>query len=153
MHAVVMENLEDFLAGTLEPVDRREIEAHLSACEDCREEIHEMQDVSQLFVALREEEDWQPSPGFYAGVVRRVEQQARPSFAGLFSLDLVFGRRLAFASLVMLAVLGSYLVAREGVYPTGPSPDSVMAEQNSPSFDSAPAHDNMLVTMTAYEQH
>jgi hypothetical protein len=103
---------------------------------------------------LRQEEEWQPSPGFYAAVVRRVEEQAvRPSFAGLFSLDFVFGRRLVFASLVMLAVLGSYLVTREGEYPGGPSPESVMAEQNSPSFDSAPGHDNMLVTMTAYEQH
>ena len=114
MHAVVMENLEEYLAGTLEPVDRREIEAHLSACENCREEMSEMQDVSQLFVSLRQEEEWQPSPGFYAGVVRRVQEPAvRPSFASLFSLDFVFGRRLAFASLVILAVLGTYLVTRE----------------------------------------
>jgi anti-sigma factor RsiW len=154
MHRVVVENLEEYLAGTLEPVDRREIESHLSACEDCREQMSEMRDVSQLFVSLRQEEEWQPSQGFYAGVVRRVETQAvKPSFAGLFSLDFVFGRRLAFASLVMLAVLGSYLVTREGEYPGGPSPESVMAEQNLPSFDSAPGHDNMLVTMTAYEQH
>jgi anti-sigma factor RsiW len=154
MHAVVMENLEEYLAGTLEPVDRREIEAHLSACENCREEMSGIEDVSQLFVSLRQEEEWQPSPGFYAGVVRRVEEQAvRPSFASLFSLDFVFGRRLAFASLVMLAVLGTYLVTREAEYQGGPSPESVMAEQNSPSFDSAPGHDNMLVTMTAYEQH
>ncbi len=153
MHAVVMENLEEYLAGTLEPADQRQFEAHLSACEDCREELNEMREVSQLFGSLREEEEWQPSPGFYAGVVRQVEAQAvRPSFASLFSLDFVFGRRLVFASLVMLAVLGSYLVTRETSYPTGPSPETVMAEQNSPRFDSRPAQDNMLVTLTAYEQ-
>ena len=112
-----------------------------------------MREVSQLFGSLRQEEEWQPSPGFYAGVVRQVEAQAvRPSFASLFSLDFVFGRRLVFASLVMLAVLGSYLVTRETSYPTGPSPETVMAEQNSPRFDSRPAQDNMLVTLTAYEQ-
>ncbi|HTX36410.1 MAG TPA: zf-HC2 domain-containing protein [Bryobacteraceae bacterium] len=154
MHAVVVENLEEYLAGTLEPADRRAIEAHLNACEDCREEMSEMREVSRLFVSLRPEEEWQPSPGFYAGVVRRVEEQVvRPSFASLFSLDFVFGRRLVFASLVMLAVLGSYLVTRETEYVPGPSPETVMAEQNSPSFDSGPGRDNMLVTMTAYEQH
>jgi anti-sigma factor RsiW len=154
MHAVVMENLEEYLAGTLEPADRREIEAHLNACENCREEIDQMQEVSQLFVSLRPEEEWQPSPGFYAGVVGRVGEQAvRPSFASLFSLNFVFGRRLVFASLVILAVLGSYLVTRESEYTSGPSPETIMAEQNSPTFDSGPAHDNMLVTMTAYEQH
>lgn len=155
MHAVVMENLEEYLAGTLEPVESREIEAHLSACENCREELNGIEEVSQLFVSLREEAEWQPSPGFYAGVVRQVEQQqsVRPSFAGLFSLDFVFGRRLVFASLLMLAMLGTYLVSREGEYSTGPSPDTVMAEQNSPTFDSAPGRDNMLVTLTAYEQH
>jgi len=81
------------------------------------------------------------------------EQVVRPSFASLFRLNFVFGRRLAFASLVILAVLGSYLVTRESEYTSGPSPETVMAEQNSPTFDSGTAHDNMLVTMTAYEQH
>jgi anti-sigma factor RsiW len=153
MHAVVMENLEEYLAGTLEPADRREIEAHLSACEDCREEMSEMQEVSRMFVSLRPEEEWQPSPAFYAGVVQRVGEQAvRPSLASLFSFDFAFGRRLVFASLLMLAVLGSYLVTRETQYSTGPSPETVMAEQNSPLFDSGSAHDNMLVTLTAYEQ-
>jgi len=154
MHAVVMENLEEYLTGTLEPADQRQVEAHLSACHDCREEMNQMLEVSQLFVSLRPEEELQPSPGFYAGVVRRVEaQEVRPSpWAALFSLDFVFGRRLAFASLVMLAVLGSYLVTRESEYSTGPSPESIMAQQNSPTFGSRAGQDNMLVTMTAYEQ-
>ena len=152
MHAVVMENLEEYLAGSLEPADRWEIEAHLNACEECREEMHGMQEVSQMFASLRREDEWEPSPGFYAGVVRRVERQARPSLASLFNLNFALGRRLAFASLVVLAVMGSYLITRETSYSAGPSPDTVMAEQNSPNFDSRPAHDNMLVTITAYEQ-
>jgi anti-sigma factor RsiW len=154
MHAVVMETLEDYLSGTLEPVVEREVEAHLSNCSMCREEVRGMQDVSQLFVALRSSESPEPSPGFYAGVVGRVdERQAAPTFASLFGLDLAFGRRVVFASLLTLAVLGSYLVTREAQSPAGPSPEAVMAQQNSPSFDSAPAPDNMLVTLTAYDQH
>ena len=155
MHVVVMENLEEYLAGTLEPAGTRAIEAHLNTCPTCREEIHSMQDVSQLFVSLRPSETLDPSPGFYAGVMRQVsERRPVPSFAGLFGLDFAFGRRVVFASLLTLAVLGSYLVTREAEYPAGgPSPEAVMAQQNSPSFATAPGRDNMLVTLTAYEQH
>jgi hypothetical protein len=67
-------------------------------------------------------------------VVEQVgERKAVPSFAGLFALNLAFGRRLAFASLLTL------------------SPEAVMAQEDSPAFDSASAQDNMLVTLTAYE--
>jgi hypothetical protein len=114
-----------------------------------------MQEVSQLFVSLRSEETVDPSAGFYAGVMRQVraEPRATPSFAGLFGLDFAFGRRVAFASLLTLAILGSYLVTRETAISVGSSPERVMAQQNAPSFDSAAPQDNMLVTLTAYEQH
>lgn len=156
MHAVVVGNLEEYLAGTLEPADCREIEAHLNDCENCREEVNAMREVSALFVSMRpEQEIWQPSPGFYSGIVRHVDAQLTPVsfFGSLFSLDFVLGRRLVFALLVVLAILGANLVSRESAYTGGPSPDAIMAEQNSPSFDTKTAQDNMLVTMTAYEQH
>src|SRR6202043_3937614 len=99
----------------------------------------------QLFSSLRAEEVFEPSPSFYAAVRQRVgERRAAPSFAGLFAMDFAFGRRLVFASLLTLAVLGSYLVSTEIEYQTGPSPEAVMAEQDSPTFESAPARDNML---------
>jgi len=160
MHAVVMSSLEEYLSGLLEPASQREIEAHLNICSMCREEIRSMQDVSQLFVSLRSPDAlqadaaWDPSPGFLAGVMQEVGvRRAAPSFASFFALDFAFGRRVAFASLLTLAILGSYLVTRETEFPGGPSPEAVMAQQNSPSFDSAPGRDNMLVTLTAYEQH
>jgi len=154
MHAEVMESLEEYLSGALEPAAQQKIEAHLSTCPMCREEVRTMQDVSQLFVSLRSEEVWEPSPGFYAKVAQQVEKQAAvPTFSSLFDLNFAFARRLVFASLVTLAVLGGYLISHESEYTGGPSPDAVMAEQISPSFNSAPAQDNMLVTLTAYEQH
>lgn len=58
-----------------------------------------------------------------------------------------------FASLVTLAILGGFLASREAQYTAGPSPDVIMAQQEFPAFDSAAAQDNMLVTLTAYEQH
>jgi anti-sigma factor RsiW len=153
MHAVVMDSLEGYLSGTLEPAVEKPIEAHLSTCAACREEVRSMQDASHLFVSFRSKEALAPSAGFYAGVMQRVEaQRPAPSFASLFALDFVFGRRLVFASLMMLAVMGTYLVSREVDYSAGPTPEAVMAQQESPAFESAPAQDNMLVTLTAYEQ-
>ena len=152
MHGVVIESLEEYLAGCLEPGAQRDIEAHLSNCEMCRKEIRAMREVSQWFGALRSEEVWEPALGFSARVMAQVgERKPVPSFASLFALDLAFGRRLVFASLLTLAILGSYLVSRETRYPSGLSPEAVMAQEGSPAFDSAPAQDNMLVTLTAYE--
>jgi len=153
MHAVVMESLEEYLAGTLEPAELRVFEAHLSACGTCRREIHGIEDVSQLLVALRsEEESFEPMPGFFAGVMERVsEGKAVATFAGFFGLNLVFGRRLAFACLLTLAIAGGLLLSREAGYQSGPSPEAVLAQQNSPAFDGQPGADNMLVTLTDYE--
>jgi anti-sigma factor RsiW len=153
MHAVLMENLEEYLSGALEPVAQRKLEEHLSACESCREELRGMQEVSRLFVSFRPEEDFEVAPGLYARVMEQVGAQkaAAPSFASLFALNFAFGRRLVFSSLLMLAILGSYLISRESAYSGGPSPEAVMAQQESPAFESAPAQDNMLVTLTTYE--
>ena len=154
MHAVVMNSLEEYLSGAVSPVVERQIEAHLHACDSCREEVHGMRDMAQLFGSLRTEQVLDPAPGFYAGVMRQVEERKpAPSFAGMFALDFVFGRRLVFASLMTLAVLGTFLATHEAQSPVGPSPEAIMAQQESPAFDSAPAQDGMLVTLTAYEQH
>jgi anti-sigma factor RsiW len=147
-----MESLEEYLSDGLEPVAQRDIEAHLSTCEMCREELASMREVSQLLASLKTVEALEPEQGFYARVMGQVgARKAAPSFAGFFALDFAFGRRLAFASLVTLAILGSYLVSNEAEYSTGLSPEAVMAQQDSPAFDSARAQDNMLVTLTTYE--
>ena len=152
MHPVVIQNLEEYLSGALEPVAQRELEAHLNGCAACRGEVRSMQEVSALFGALQSDEPVAPPAGFYARVMQQVDQgRATPSFASLLGLDFAFGRRLVFSSLLFLAVLGSYLITRETAYPSGPSPEAVMAQQESPAFQSAPAEDNMLVTLTAYE--
>lgn len=148
MHSVVMDSLEDFLAGALNPAVQREFEAHLSTCDSCREEVRSMQELNELFESLRTEEVLLPSPGFYGKVVREANQESRPSFASLFGLDFAFGRRLAFASLLTLAVLGSYFVSRETDYPSGPTPVSVMAQEHG---SGGPNRDNMLVTLATYE--
>jgi len=153
MHAVVKDSVEEYLSGTLEPGAQRDIEAHLSTCDGCREELAGMLDISQLVGSLQSGESMEPAPGFYARVMQEVGgRKAVPSFAGIFSLDLAFGRRLVFACLLTLAVLGSYLVVSEGAYPGSLSPEAVMAQQNHPAFDSEHGQDNMLVTLAAYDE-
>lgn len=152
MHAVVMESLEEYLSGLLEPAVRRSIEAHWNGCPGCRAELGGMADLSGLFGALRNQE-YEPAPGFYARVVERIEStSAAPSFAGLFAFDLVFLRRLAFSCVLTLAVLGSVLVSREATYRGSFTPDAVLAQDSTAASDSALGQDNMLLTLTAYER-
>ncbi len=151
MHPVIVENLEDYLAGELLPGDLRDFEAHLSTCPECRETVQGMQETSLLFAALRPAEEIAPPPGFAARVVAQVTSEPAPSFWSLFSVDPGFGRRVVFASLLTLAVLGSYLVSRETRYSPGPvTPEAVMAldQQEAPP---ASDRDMMLVTLTSYE--
>jgi predicted anti-sigma-YlaC factor YlaD len=153
MHAVMMESLEEYLAGTLEPVELRDVEAHLSTCGACREEIRGMQEVVGLFGVLRrdESESWLIAPGFTAKVLAQTaRRKPAAAFSSFFSLSTVFGRRLVFASLMMLAVVGGYLVTHESQYPMAQSPEAILAQQNAPGFETH-AENNMLVTLTAYE--
>lgn len=152
MHAAVLDRLEDYLSGTLNPAGIREFEAHLNTCDVCREEVQTMRELSECLTSLRPEQTLYPSPGFYAGIIEQVGRQTvRPTFTSLFSWQFAFGRRIAFASLAMLAILASYLWMGERAYQPSTSPEAVMAQQESPAFDSGPAQDNMLVTLTAYE--
>jgi len=152
MHAVVMESLEEYLSGTLTPAALRAVEAHLGGCESCRQEVAGMQEISECFEVFRVAEPVAAPPAFYAKVMREVGQRrAVPSFAGFFALDFAFGRRLVFASLLTLAALGSYLVQYESGYPSGLSPETVMAQQDNPAYENARSQDNMLATLTNYE--
>jgi anti-sigma factor RsiW len=154
MHAVMLENLEDYLAGTLEPGQSREMEAHLCACEICREELRGMQELEGLFGVLRPEETetWELAPSFTARVMEQVvRRKPVPAFASFFALTGAFGRRLVLASLLAVALLGGYLVTHEEQYPVGPSPEAILAQQNVPAFETGGAANNMLATLTAYE--
>jgi len=153
MHALVLDSLEEYLAGALEPVVLRDIEAHLKTCGTCREEVAGMQQISHLFQTLKPAAEAPAVPlGFYARVVQQVAgRRPVPTFSSFFALDVAFGRRLAFTCLLTLAVLGSYLVTREAGEPAMQSPEVIMAQQDAPSFDSSQAHEAMLATLTSYE--
>jgi len=144
MHQVILDRLEEYLAGT---PSSREFTAHLESCPECRTEVSEIQGLSSALGALRSQEEIAPRAGFYARVSGRIEQQRPRSLAALFWLDPVFGKRVVFASVMTLAVLGSYLITRETDYSAGPpNPEVVMAQQ-APTQDP----DVMLATLASYE--
>jgi anti-sigma factor RsiW len=144
MHQVILDRLEGYLAGAPTP---REFTAHLESCEDCRTEVREMRELSSAFAALRAPEPLASPPGFYARVAQRVDLERPRSFWSLFWLDPAFGKRVAFASLTTLAVLGSYLITRETEYSSGPPTPEVILGQAAPSDNP----DMMLATLASYE--
>ena len=104
-----------------------------------------MLEISELFPSLQPAGEVFPPAGFCSRVMQHVGRSQTPSFWSLFSLDANFGRRVVFASLLTLAVFGSFLVSRETGYAPGPStPEAVMANHNT-------NRDAMLVTLTSYE--
>lgn len=107
-------------------------------------------DLREEFAATASEEVPQPSPVFFRGIADRVNAQQQHQAFGLFSLGEVFFRRLAFASLMLLAGLGSYLVTQESSY-AGANAVSVIAEHD-PTVAHGPEQDRdqLLVNMVSY---
>ena len=154
MHQIIQDGLEDFLAGTAWREDRVRIEAHLRECAQCRQEVETMREMSSLFLSLRSPDPPAPSPGFYARVTNQIEKQQPESFWAAV-LEPVFGRRLALASLLVLATLGTLLMSRETEYAYGPSPEMILAaERDAPPMQSAPLldRDQMLFTLVSHKQ-
>ena len=153
MHAVLLDRLEEYLAGTLTPAARQTFETHLTRCESCREEIDGLKEITGLFESLRSDETLTPSPAFFSKVMGQVEERrSTPSLSDLFNLDVVFGRRLAYSCLLTITILAGFLFTRETRFSSSLSPEAVMAQQNLPVFDSGTGRDNMLITLTSYEQ-
>jgi predicted anti-sigma-YlaC factor YlaD len=153
-HRAIEDGLEDFLAGTVDREGRVRIEAHLKECADCRQEVEAMREMSGLFATLRSPDPPVPAPGFYARVNQLIEkQQPAPFWAAV--LEPLFGKRLALASLLALATLGTVLVSSEMEYTVSPSAEMVLAvEKDAAAADSAPGidRDQMLYTLASDRQ-
>lgn len=151
MHDAVINELEEHLAGTASP----EFHAHLAACPDCRAEVESIARVSQLLEELRSDSEPAavPSPFFYTRVASSIVEHQNTDHWGLLAPGAAFFRRVAFASLVVLACLGSYLVMREGDMSTvrGTDAAAVMAQHDVTADHAASSDRNlMLVTLASY---
>jgi hypothetical protein len=113
-----------------------------------------MRELSGMFSILQPAEPQVAGPGFYQRLSERIEShQPKPFFGNLFLLDPAFLRRVVFASLMLLAVLGSYLVSQEATYTQPRKPEVMMAEHDpSVAHDSDSERPEMLVTLATYRQ-
>ena len=93
-----------------------------------------------------------PSLGFYNRVRYRIVEKQQKEAWGLFSPGAAFFRRIAFASLLLLAGLGSFLVSRESSF-SGTDAASIMAQHDPVAAHSESSdRDRMLVTLATWRE-
>src|SRR3979411_2942251 len=107
MHEPVKGRIEDCLHGSTPPP---EVDEHLRQCSSCRSELTAMKRQAEIFRSLKSPREVEPSAGFYARVLQRIESQSLPSIWSLFGESL-FAKRLAYASITFLVLLGTYFVS------------------------------------------
>jgi len=167
MHDIVVDELERHLSGGGEYKNAsRAFYAHLDVCAACRAEVAAMDDLSMLLRELRYDPENaagdavggmaetfpQPSLGFYNRVRYRIVEKQQKEAWGLFSPGAAFFRRVAFASLLLLAGLGSFLVTRESSF-SGTDAASIMAQHDPVAAHSESSdRDRMLVTLATWRE-
>lgn len=105
------------------------VRAHLAECRECAVWWREWRLVSAGFRALAEESAPEPSLGFAARVVRRLEDAAGRSW-GIADLWELAGRRVVWATLVLTLTAILALVVPSSGPVRGPSePDYLLAAQ------------------------
>jgi hypothetical protein len=152
MHDEILNELEEYLSS--EPVSRS-FTQHLEVCPPCAREVDEMEQISISLRSFRVNETAAivPPLGFYAKVARTIESEQKSPVWGLFAPDLQFFRKVAFASLMVLAILGSYLVSRESDYASSIATEqATLTEHNVSIPHESPAdRQHIMVTLAAYE--
>ncbi|MBI4903805.1 MAG: hypothetical protein HY820_09225 [Acidobacteria bacterium] len=126
----VREGLESYLAGKPDANLLR----HLDGCIDCREQTQKLREQSLVIRSLRVEEV-EPSPGFYARVMERIEAQRGANTIWAVFLQPLFGRNLMFASAVLTVLLGVFLFTspREEEEFTASIPEQILVEEGPPA--------------------
>lgn len=160
LHDIVMDELETHLSGGgVAKRASRAFYAHLEMCEPCRAEVAELDSLSMLLRELRPDAVGapdglltpEPSLGFYNRVRYRILADQQKEAWGLFSPGAAFFRRVAFASLLLLAGLGSFLVSRESSV-RGTDAATFMAQHDPVADHSQADRDRMLVTLANYHE-
>ena len=112
MHGFTRNRLEELLAASGAASLDSGAGEHVLACPECSAELDAMKTQSRLLQQLRPPAELEPSPGFYARVLQRIEERAKGSIWSVFIYS-PFGKRLVFASLSVALALGTYVVTEE----------------------------------------
>jgi hypothetical protein len=145
MHEPISSYLEHYLtrsSGTQLPAS---FTTHLVACAECREELSGMEAQSDLVRVLRPERELDPSPGFYARVLERLEAHRPISIWSVFFQP--FGRKLAMASLALVLTMGAYLLSTE------PGDERVVATSDAQAISALPGEDQPGLVLGAKPEH
>ena len=150
MHGVIRDRLEDVLRSQDVLTGLEEVKNHLASCEECALEVTILREQSRMVQSLRAEAE--PSAGFYARVLQRIEERAQNTVWAVF-LYSPFGKRVAFASLALALLLSTYVVGMESrdghLYASG----SAMTQDSSDApvqGDPADKRDAVLVNFVSY---
>ncbi len=111
MDRYIKDRLEEYLSGELTGKELAELEARLERDGDSAAELSQFEANRRLFDAIRVDasELASPAPGFYARVNQLIESEKEVPFWEVF-LQPFMVRRLAFAALMWMLVLGSAVV-------------------------------------------
>jgi anti-sigma factor RsiW len=139
MDDLMKENLEDHLAGTLAGERKGEFESYLAKHPKAAEELARFEESAELLRELRVEDgdemSFHPAPGFYGRVMRQVDDERGVPFWMVF-LEPFLLRRLAFASLMWLALLGSYVAVSGSADPRNPHvAEHILTRPPTPEYE------------------
>jgi anti-sigma factor RsiW len=111
MDRFLQDRLEEYLSGELAGKDLAEFEARLKRDAGSTDEIARLAESHALFDAIRLDasEPAVPGPGFYARVNQLIESEKETPFWAVFLQPFML-RRLAFAALMWMFMLGSAAV-------------------------------------------
>ena len=138
MHSLLKENLEGYLSGNLASAERLAFEEHVAQCPDCRAQWETFRASAEDIRSLRAPEDLESAPGFYARVMDRIDGEREVPFWSML-LDPAFGRRVVFACLMLLALLGGYVAAVGQVdYSIKHRAEGILAGRTVPSSPLSP---------------
>jgi hypothetical protein len=154
MHEPVVQRLEEILRD--EPAGAI-ADAHLRSCAGCRAEVSAIKMQNQLFQALKCPKEAEPLAGFYGRVMNRIESQNAPSIWSLFS-ESIFAKRLAYASMTFVVLLGTYFISSVGreqtVVLNSPEATLAVGEDQHTVTNIDPERDRAatLATLVSYQE-
>ena len=132
MDPFVTDHLEDYLAGRLMGAKLNEFERRLGTDSDTALAVRRFEETSKLFDALRLDEEAEPAPGFYYRVASRIESEQEDPFWMMFLQPFLI-RRLAFAALMWLFLLGSVAVFHDDSTARSTQLADMILDQQPPS--------------------
>ncbi len=154
MHEPVRERIESLLTPKVSAMVYPEAQKHLSSCVECMSELTTMKAQSKILYSLRAPEEMEPDVGFYARVLQRIEERGGNSIWSVFIYS-PYGKRLAYASLAIALVLGTYVVSEESQDGHLDANNSVVGQKNgfTPVIgNQQEQRDAVLVNFASYQE-